>query len=168
GAPRDAGGAPAFAGRVSIKDREVGAPAPAPAAPETNAGQDPYGPTDAHGTEPEQEATVEKKSKGKKATIIVGAAVLVLGLAYVGAGWFFADRVPADTTVAGVDISNLAREDAIGRLAAELDDVITAEIAVSLGEAESAIDPESAGLHFDIGGTVDELVGFSLHPGSVL
>lgn len=108
-----------------------------------------------------------KNRKGKKTGLIIAASVLLLALAYVGVAWFFADRVPADTTVAGVDVSGLARSDAVDRLATELDDVITSEITVTLGESESAIDPESAGLDFDIDATVDQLVGFSLDPASV-
>lgn len=156
--------------RGSINDRDVEAAPDAPAAPETATAQepDPYFPGEPYEAEPEQRgAVVKEKSKGKKVAIIASAAVLVLGLVYVGAAWFFADRVPADTTVAGVDISNLSRQDAVDRLATELDEVSTSEISMSLGEAESAIDPEVAGLYVDIGGTVDELVGFSLDPVSV-
>jgi len=148
--------------RVSISDRAVSEPphAPDPAhapAPEPS----PHGPRPAEG------AQEVKNRKGKKTGLIIAASVLLLALAYVGVAWFFADRVPADTTVAGVDVSGLARSDAVDRLATELDDVITSEITVTLGESESAIDPESAGLDFDIDATVDQLVGFSLDPASV-
>lgn len=118
-------------------------------------------------TFPQEEYDVPPKSKRKKGAIIAVASLLVLGVAYVGMAWFFADRVPADTAVAGVDISGLERDAAEDRLATELDDVITSDIAVTLGESEGAISPETAGLVFDIEGTVDQLVGFSLHPGSV-
>src|SRR5699024_9830568 len=148
--------------RVPIRDRAVSEPphAPDPAhapAPEPS----PHGPRPAEG------AQEVKNRKGKKTGLIIAASVLLLALAYVGVAWFFADRVPADTTVAGVDVSGLARSDAVDRLATELDEVITSEIPVTLGESESAIDPESAGLDFDIGATVDQLVGFSLDPASV-
>src|SRR5699024_9418687 len=93
-----------------------------------------------HGPRPAEGAQEVKNRKGKKTGLIIAASVLLLALAYVGVAWFFADRVPADTTVAGVDVSGLARSDAVDRLATELDDVITSEITVTLGESESAIE----------------------------
>jgi len=169
-APEQETAAPEAAGeteaiqRVSVNDRALSetppepgpesAPAPAP---------EPF----PHDSRPAEGAQEVKNSKGKKTGIIIAASVLVLALAYVGIAWFFADRVPADTTVAGVDVSGLTRSDAVDRLATELDDVITSEITVTLGESESAIDPESSGLDFDIDATVDQLVGFSLDPASV-
>ncbi len=148
--------------RVSISERVVSEP-PYAADP----AHAPAPKTYPHGSRPDEGAPEVKNSKGKKTGLIIAASVLLLALAYVGVAWFFADRVPADTTVAGVDVSGLTRSDAVDRLATELDDVITSEITVTLGESESAIDPESAGLDLDIDATVDQLVGFSLDPASV-
>lgn len=151
--------------RVSVNDRTVSEPVPADSsAPAAPPAAEPYY---SHDSRPAEGAQEVKNSKGKKTGIIIAASVLVLALAYVGIAWFFADRVPADTTVAGVDVSGLTRSDAVERLSTELDDVITSEITVTLGESESAIDPESAGLEFDIDATIDQLVGFSLDPSSV-
>src|SRR5699024_8974422 len=116
-------------------------------------------------TEPQPATTaVKKKSRGKRAGIITAALVLLLGGAYAGAAWYFADHVPADTTVSGVDISGLSRDDAIAALDDGLAEVWSADIAVSLGEAEAAIDPAAAGLEIDIPATMDELLGFTLDP----
>lgn len=109
----------------------------------------------------------KKSSRGKRVGITTAAIALLLGGAYVGAAWHFADHVPAGTTVSGVDISGMTRDDAIGTLDEGLAHAIAADIEVVLGEAEAAIEPESAGLAIDIPATVDELLGFTLDPVSL-
>lgn len=106
----------------------------------------------------------EKTKRGKKAAFITLACVLGLGIAYVGAAWYFSDRVPAETEVAGVDISQLSKTDAISELTAGLEEVTSEDIVVKLGEAESDIDVEHVALAVDYDATVEQLVGFSLDP----
>src|SRR5699024_1643459 len=86
-------------------------------------------PGTAAGTDPEDDqdamVTPKKKSPRKKrrlakAGIWVGVVVLLLAGAYVGSAYFLAERVPADTTVAGVDISGLSAEQAEEVLGEEL------------------------------------------------
>lgn len=108
------------------------------------------------------------RRRKRRALVILSTAVVLVAGAYCAVAWYFADRVPADTTIAGVDVSNMTKDDALTTLETELDDVIFSDIEVALGEAESAIDPEAAGLHVDLETTVDALVDFSLHPASVL
>lgn len=108
--------------------------------------------------------TPKRRARGRRAGIITAASVLLLGGAYVGAAWYFADHVPSDTTVIGVDISGLSRDDAISTLDEGLADIVTADIAVSMGDAEAVIEPATAGLDIDIPATVDELLGFTLDP----
>src|SRR5699024_8936590 len=90
--------------------------------------------------------------------------VLVVLVAYGLTSWYFADRVPRGTTVAGIDIGGLAAEDAEARLTDALGEAQTTGIEVSLGEKETEIDPEEAGLSFDTSATVGRLTGFSLDP----
>lgn len=116
----------------------------------------------------EEEEMNPASSKRKKRGLVIGAfAVVLLVGAYCGVAWYFADRVPADTTVAGVDVSNMTKEEALTTLETELHEVITADIEVALGESESALDPDAAGLSVDLERTVDSLVDFSLNPASV-
>lgn len=112
-------------------------------------------------------ARKKKSSPGKKVTIGLVSTLAVLAAAYVGAAWYFADRVPTDTSVAGVDISGLTQTEAVERLNTELHDVMTSDIAVTLGASESTIEPEAAGLSVDIPGSVERLVGFTLDPSRV-
>ncbi|MPV48785.1 vanomycin resistance protein VanB [Pseudactinotalea sp. HY160] len=109
-----------------------------------------------------------------------GLVVFVLAAAYLGAAWYFSDRVPSGTTVAGVDIAGQARTDAITALEDSLAEIVAAPIPVVLGTPEadassildaeeeraSQIDPDA--FTFDAAATVDSLIGFSLEPGRLL
>ena len=82
-----------------------------------------------------------------------GAALLatgwLAGLALTGGG------VPRGTTVLGVDIGGLSREEALTKLDAELRSRARAPISVRVGEDEYALSPAQAGLELDAPATVD-------------
>lgn len=120
-----------------------------------------------------------KKRRGGRIGVGVSIVVLVLAVAYLGAAWYFSDRVPSNTTVAGVDISGMERAEAVTTLEESLADVTSAPIPVVLGVPEDAdateqdeespsaeVDPEP--FSFDADRTVDSLVGFSLAPGHLV
>ncbi len=93
-----------------------------------------------------------------------GIAVLVLGGLYTGAQWFFSDKVPSGTSVAGVDVGGLSRTAAEDRLESELGPRAAEPITLAAGEASTTLDPATAGLTFDAAGTAEELTSFSMNP----
>lgn len=98
----------------------------------------------------------------------VACGVLVLVGAYVGAQWYFADRIPRETTVAGIDIGGLSDAAAVERLETELGGIAAAPLPVTAGDATTTVDPAAAGLTFDADATVSGLTSFSLSPSRLL
>lgn len=93
-----------------------------------------------------------------------GIGVLVLGGLYTGAQWFFSDKVPSGTTVAGVDVGGLTRTAAQERLESELGPRAAEPVTLTAGEASTTLDPAAAGLTFDAAATAEELTAFSMSP----
>ena len=108
--------------------------------------------------------TKRRRSRGKKIGIGVLVAVVLLAGAYVAAAWFLGDRVPGNTTVAGVDVSSLPVDEAERELTVGLADLEAAPIPVHLGDLSGELDPATAGLTFDPRATVESLTGFTLDP----
>src|SRR5690625_1403897 len=106
----------------------------------------------------------KKKRRLARAGMWLGAIVLVLGGLYVLGAYLLADRVPADTTVAGVDISGLSADQAVQTLEAELGELETEPVPLAFQDAGADLDPESAGMAFDAEATVDQFTGFTMHP----
>ncbi|AEG43719.1 VanW family protein [Isoptericola variabilis] len=90
--------------------------------------------------------------------LVVGAGL------YVGAQWLVSDKVPQDTTVAGVEIGGMTAPDAVAALERGLGPRAAEPITLTAGDASSTVDPADAGLAFDAQGTVADLTGFSLSP----
>ncbi|QAY63468.1 vanomycin resistance protein VanB [Xylanimonas allomyrinae] len=98
-------------------------------------------------------------------TVAVAAAGLALVAGtYAGAQWLLTGRVPAGTSVAGVDVGGLGHDDAVARLDAGLAGVTGDPVEVATAAASAWADPADAGLGFDAEATVDALTGFSLDP----
>ncbi|MFD5330701.1 VanW family protein [Cellulosimicrobium cellulans] len=93
-----------------------------------------------------------------------GIGVLVLGGLYTGAQWFFSDKVPSGTSVAGVDVGGLTRTAAQERLESELGPRAAEPVTLTAGEASTTLDPAAAGLTFDAEATAEELTAFSMSP----
>ncbi|MCF2705960.1 VanW family protein [Arcanobacterium haemolyticum] len=104
------------------------------------------------------------KKKRRRAPLIAGGVIGVLALAYVGAGFYFADRVPAGTEVAGVQVGGMNRTEAAQALHENLAPRLAEKVAVTVGSMEAHVDPSSFSLGVDEGATVDSVVGFSLNP----
>lgn len=112
--------------------------------------------------------TEDTTRRWPKVLLWTGVGVVVAAGAYLGAQWYFADRIPNGTTVAGVDIGGLSSHDAVARLTTDLGGISTAPIPVTAGEAATTIDPVSAGLTFDAAATVEGLTEFTLAPGRLI
>ena len=108
--------------------------------------------------------TPKKRRRGAKAVIWSAAVLVVLAGAYVAGAWFLGDRVPGETSVAGVDLSGLPVDEAERVLAEGLEDQTAEPIEVTFGDSTTELDPEQAGLTLDTEATVAAFTGFTLDP----
>ncbi|QOR69844.1 VanW family protein [Ruania alkalisoli] len=108
--------------------------------------------------------TKKKRRRGRRAVLIAAGALVLLGGGYVAGAWYLGDRVPGDTTVAGVNISGLPIDEAERVLTEGLAEETTAPVDVSFGQITAEVDPTSAGLALDTAATVDSVTGFTLDP----
>lgn len=92
------------------------------------------------------------------------AALVVLAAAYVGLAYWFGDRVPAGTTVQGVGIGTLSRDDAEGVLVDKLAGFTTEEVQIASPDGSVAIAPATAGLTPDYPATLSGLTGLTFDP----
>src|SRR5699024_5266805 len=99
-----------------------------------------------------------------KALLWTLGIVVVLGGLYVGSAWFLGDRVPGETSVAGVNLSGLPADEAEDVLAEGLHDASTEPIEVVFDDSTTHVDPQEAGLSLDVAATVDQFTGFTLDP----
>ncbi|MBA2694837.1 MAG: VanW family protein [Actinobacteria bacterium] len=94
--------------------------------------------------------------------LLVAAVVLVGG--YVALAYFFGDRIPSGTTVEGIDVGTLSRQDAQEVLGDKLSG-LTGEPVVVTAEGEQAqLDPAQAGLSADYDATLGGTTGVSFDP----
>ena len=104
-----------------------------------------------------------RRRAGRTVVLSVLGALAVVGL-YVVAQWSLSERVPTGTTVAGVTVGGLDREEALDRLESQLGPRAAAPVVITADGATAEVDPADAGLAFDPAATVDALTGFSLNP----
>ncbi len=105
-----------------------------------------------------------KKRRGSRTALLIAAAVVLLGVLYTGAQWFFADKVPSGTTVAGVEVGGESRQGAQAKLTSTLGTEAKKPIQLSAGDGKTTLDPKTAGLTFDAAATADSLTSFSMNP----
>ena len=90
--------------------------------------------------------------------LLLGLVVLFGGL-YVAAHYVAADKVPRNTTVAGVRIGGHPQDEAAERLRAGLADQVARDIATTVDGEQVAVDPARAGLSVDYRASVAEAGG---------
>ena len=89
--------------------------------------------------EPPEESGAATKKKRRRWPWITVAAVLVVAGAYVGAAFYYADRVPTGTEVAGVQMGGLDRKAAAAKLQAEVVDQVNQPVEIQIvGESGSS------------------------------
>ena len=100
----------------------------------------------------------------RRAVLVVGgvAALLVVGYltAYAAAG----SGIARGTTVLGVAIGGLSREEAARVLTRELRDEASARVPVTAGSVRRTVDPGRAGLSFDVDATVESAAARTWNP----
>ncbi|GAA2837891.1 VanW family protein [Kribbella solani] len=103
------------------------------------------------------------------AGIIAAAGFGVVVVAYGAAFAFAGDKVPGDTTVLGIPLGGLSKNDAKAKLEAGLKDRAGAPIALTAGGSKFQVVPADAGLSVDVDATVAAAgAGRSLAPGRIL
>ncbi|WP_062387454.1 VanW family protein [Demequina iriomotensis] len=135
---------------------------------------------DARGTaaveEPAEETdgdAVEGSDEGKRGGVRWGRWVLLLVVVLLIAGYgaaaaYAAQRIPAGTTVLGVDLGGMDRDEAVAALQPAVEELNAAPVVLTAEDREASIDPADSGLIAGAGATVDELIAFSLSPYDIL
>ncbi|MGQ7297802.1 VanW family protein [Quadrisphaera sp. KR29] len=160
---------PKAAGAVVVLPETSGAPVlgPAPAtAPPPAAGLPGHQPE--HQQEPQQDHRREGQdgaARGQRARVLA----LVAGAGLVAAAWsgvsaHLADRVPEGTTVAGVAIGGMHRDDAVRLLSRTLAPRLAEPLQVRLdapgqGQRTTTVDPSVADLRLDAAATAARAIG---------
>jgi vancomycin resistance protein YoaR len=103
-------------------------------------------------------------SRAPRALIVTGSVIIVLLGLFTVAQWAFADRVPAGTVLAGVNISGMSTAEAIIQLETGLAPQVREPIRIKAGDASTTLDPATAGLALDARATVEQFTGFSFSP----
>ncbi|GAB7191739.1 VanW family protein [Kineococcus sp. NUM-3379] len=97
-----------------------------------------------------------------------GGTLAAVAAGYCGAAVATAGEVPRGTTVAGVDVGGLTRQEASLRLAGAADSLATAPVPLRVAGAgepvDTTLDPAAAGLRLDVDATLEELTGSSWDP----
>jgi vancomycin resistance protein YoaR len=101
---------------------------------------------------------------GRRAAAIGGVLAAGLGALYLGTVAFASTAAPAGTTVLGVEIGGLERDQAIAVVEAGTSAQVTADFEVTAGPITTSVEPASAGLSLDVAATVDSVVGRPWNP----
>jgi vancomycin resistance protein YoaR len=101
--------------------------------------------------------------------VLAGAvlAVVVAGL-YLALVAFAGGEVPSGTTVLGVRIGGMSRDQAVATLTRGSAQRVAADLKVRVGSRHISLDPVSAGLSLDPAATVDALAGRTWNPVTLL
>ncbi|MEU6081531.1 hypothetical protein [Streptomyces sp. NPDC047108] len=107
--------------------------------------------------------------KGRSKLVLAGAGLFGLVAVAYGAGLLLdhAD-VPNGTTVLGVDIGGMTKEDAVTKLDGALGDRINGPMTVTIDGKEEQLKPSTAGLALDTRTTVSDVAGRDYNPVSVI
>ena len=105
-----------------------------------------------------------EKSRGTRVAVWTTILVALLAFGYAGTAWYLQDKVPNNTTVAGVPIGGLSAPEAAERLDANLGSLDDDPLQLALADRTATIIPASVGLGLDVEATVDSLTSFSLDP----
>ncbi|WP_210576945.1 VanW family protein [Streptomyces sp. GESEQ-4] len=84
-----------------------------------------------------------------------GALTVGVGGLYLAGLLLAGGDIDAGTTVRGVDIGGLTREEASQKLKERLGEAASQDLAVTVGDRRGTVDPQGAGITFDIQETVD-------------
>lgn len=103
-------------------------------------------------------------SRGPRIALFAVLAAVVLFGVYSLVAWGLSDRVPNETTVAGVNVGGMTQAEAASVLTEQLGPRVKEPIALTAGEGKAQLSPEPSGLAIDAEATAAQLTGFSLSP----
>ncbi|MFE6173382.1 hypothetical protein [Streptomyces sp. NPDC056464] len=110
-----------------------------------------------------------KKKKGRNKLALVGGGAVVLVGGLYGAGLLMNHTdVPKGTTVLGVDIGGGTRDDAVKKLNDAFDERVNKPLKLSVGGKTVDLEPDQAGLQFDMQQTVSTAASSDYNPISVI
>ncbi|MFF5369883.1 VanW family protein [Streptomyces sp. NPDC013187] len=96
-----------------------------------------------------------------------GALAVGVGGLYLAGLLLTGGHIDSGTTVRGVDIGGLSRAEAVAKLERELGAAGARELPVKVGDRTGGLDPERAGLSYDVRETVDRAARTGADPFSV-
>jgi hypothetical protein len=109
------------------------------------------------------------KRKGRSKLVLLGGGVVVLAGAVYGAGLLMNHSdVPKGTTVLGVDIGGGTRDEAVKKLNDAFDERVDKPLKLSVGGRTVTLEPDQAGLQFDMPSTVGAAARSDYNPVSVV
>ncbi|MEU1848286.1 hypothetical protein ABZ499_03095 [Streptomyces sp. NPDC019990] len=109
------------------------------------------------------------KKKGRSKLVLLAAGVVVLAGGVYGAGLLMnRTDVPKGTTVLGVDIGGTTRDGAVKKLDEAFDDRVGKPLKLSVDGRTVSLDPDKAGLQFDMDATADAAARSDYNPVSVI
>ncbi|MFJ3443368.1 hypothetical protein ACIPM2_19605 [Streptomyces sp. NPDC086081] len=118
---------------------------------------------------PPASASKAPRKKGRNKLVLLAAAVVVAAGGLYGAGLLMnRTDVPKGTTVLGVDIGGTTRDGAVKKLDEAFDDRVGKELKLSVGGRTVTLDPDNAGLQFDMDATADAAAKSDYNPVSVI
>ncbi len=125
--------------------------------PDRNAWLDRFGePTDQDRTT--DEPPTDQPRRGRLRWVLLGAAVVV-GALYVAGYFLTGSRLPADASVAGVDLGGKSPSAARTALAAGVEDRLTTTVVLQHEDETFEVVPQDAGLELDVDASVDAAGG---------
>ncbi|WP_062461548.1 VanW family protein [Demequina soli] len=116
----------------------------------------------------EEPVPEEPRRKVRWGRWVFAAIVVLLVVGYGAAAVYASGRIPAGTTVEGVDIGGMTRDEAVTALKPTVREINTTPITLTAGDKTATIQPTDSGLAAGAGATVDQLLRFSLAPYDVL
>ncbi|MFH9708434.1 hypothetical protein ACH4MW_30430 [Streptomyces luteogriseus] len=118
---------------------------------------------------PPASSSKTSKKKGRNKLVLLAVGVVVLAGGVYGAGLLMnRTDVPKGTTVLGVDIGGTTRDGAVRKLDEAFDKNAGKELKLSLGGKTVSLDPDNAGLQFDMDATADAAAKSDYNPVSVI
>ncbi|MEV0239034.1 hypothetical protein AB0I06_03705 [Streptomyces sp. NPDC050674] len=109
------------------------------------------------------------KKKGRNKLVLLAVGVVVAAGGVYGAGLLMnRTDVPKGTTVLGVDIGGTTRDGAVRKLDEAFDGNAGKPLKLSVGGRTVALDPDKAGLQFDMDATADAAAKSDYNPVSVI
>lgn len=109
----------------------------------------------------------ESRNEWRGIVVRLALALTVLIGGYVGLAYYLGERIPAGTTVEGVDIGGLSETSARGVLEEKLADLGSEPVQVGLDGESQTLAPADSGLAFDLDETVADVAHVSFAPANM-